>query len=56
MYIYLFHAFSVADNSVTLTEFEGSPTGMINSFTTRFPGNSSVLEELWQAEMPYHRL
>ncbi|XP_068682622.1 dipeptidyl peptidase 3-like isoform X1 [Montipora foliosa] len=45
-----------ADNSVTLTEFEGSPTGMINSFTTRFPGTSSVLEELWQAEMPYHRL
>ena len=48
--------FPADDNAVTLTEFEASPAGMINSFTARFPGNNSVLEELWRAEMPYHRL
>lgn len=48
--------FPADDNTVKLTEFEASPTGMINSFTTRFPGNSSVLEDLWKAEMPYHKL
>ena len=44
------------DNCVTLTEFEPSPAGMINSFTTRFARHDSVLEDLWKAEMPYHRL
>lgn len=51
-----FHIFSAEGNDVTLTEFEASPAGMINSFTTRFPGNDSVLEELWRADMPYHKL
>lgn len=50
------HTSSGADNVVTLTEFEASPSGMISSFTTRFPGNSSVLEELWRKEMPHHKL
>ena len=48
--------FSAADNVVTLTEFEASPSGMISSFTARFPGNNSVLEELWRKEMPHHKL
>ena len=51
-----FDIFSAEGNNVTLTEFEASATGMINSFTTRFPGNNSVLEELWRADMPYHKL
>lgn len=47
---------SLGDNDVSLTEFEASPAGMIKSFTTRFPSEDSVLEELWRAEMPYHKL
>ncbi|KAJ7358878.1 bifunctional diacylglycerol diphosphate phosphatase/phosphatidate phosphatase [Desmophyllum pertusum] len=50
------HTSLTEGNAVTLTEFEASPAGMINSFTTRFPGDDSVLEELWRAEMPYHKL
>ncbi|XP_015758341.1 PREDICTED: dipeptidyl peptidase 3-like [Acropora digitifera] len=50
------HTSSGADNVVTLTEFEASPSGMISSFTTRFSGNNSVLEELWRKEMPHHKL
>ncbi|KAL9953202.1 hypothetical protein ACROYT_G040579 [Oculina patagonica] len=50
------HTSVTEGNDVTLTEFEASPAGMINSFTTRFPGNDSVLEELWRADMPYHKL
>lgn len=53
---FCFYFISVGDNDVTLTEFEASPAGMIKSFTTRFPGNDSVLEDLWRAEMPYHKL
>ena len=48
--------FSADDNAVTLTEFEASPAGMIKSFITRFPGDNSVLEDLWKAEMPYHKM
>ena len=50
------HFIPAEDNSVALTEFEASPSGMIKSFTTRFPGNDTVLEDLWRAEMPYHKL
>lgn len=50
------HTSLTDDNCVTLTEFEASPAGMINSFTTRFARHDSVLEDLWKAEMPYHRL
>ncbi|KAM7447258.1 bifunctional diacylglycerol diphosphate phosphatase/phosphatidate phosphatase [Porites harrisoni] len=50
------HTSLTDDNCVTLTEFEPSPAGMINSFTTRFARHDSVLEDLWKAEMPYHRL
>nr|XP_058946241.1 dipeptidyl peptidase 3-like isoform X1 [Pocillopora verrucosa] len=50
------HTSITGDNDVSLTEFEASPAGMIKSFTTRFPSEDSVLEELWRAEMPYHKL
>lgn len=50
------HTIVTEDNCVALTEFEASPSGMIKSFTTRFPGNDSVLEELWRADMKYHKL
>jgi len=48
--------FPADDNAVTLTEFEASAIGMVKSFITRFPGDNSVLEDLWKAEMPYHKL
>lgn len=51
-----FYFICIGGNDVALTEFEASPAGMIKSFTTRFPGNDSVLEDLWRAEMPYHKL
>lgn len=50
------HTSLTDDNAVTLTEFEASPAGMIKSFITRFPGDNSVLEDLWKAEMPYHKM
>ena len=53
---FCFYFISIGDNDVTLTEFEASPAGMIKSFTTRFPASDSVLEDLWRAEMPYHKL
>lgn len=52
----IYQFISLGDNDVSLTEFEASPAGMIKSFTTRFPSEDSVLEELWRAEMPYHKL
>lgn len=52
----IYQFISSGDNDVSLTEFEASPSGMIKSFTTRFPSEDSVLEELWRAEMPYHKL
>lgn len=52
----IYQFISLGDNDVSLTEFEASPSGMIKSFTTRFPSEDSVLEELWRAEMPYHKL